>query len=73
MEKPFGQDLWRHVEAVHVDRDGTFRAPARITEEDGLVVGADAVAQVDAHREHAAAAVPAARRPGLLSRLLRRP
>ncbi|MFC5175656.1 hypothetical protein [Nocardioides taihuensis] len=68
MEKPFGQDLWRNLQAVHVDRDGTFRAPVRITGDDGIVVGVDAVEHVDARHP-----APTDRRPGLLSRLLRRP
>jgi hypothetical protein len=67
MEKPFGQDLWRNVQAVHVDRDGTFHAPARITEEGGLVAGVDTAAQADA-----AGAGPAQERPGFIARLLRR-
>ena len=68
MDKPFGQDLWRNVQSVRVDRDGTFHAPARITDDGGLVVGADAVDQADAAPQSA----PAERRPGLLARFLRR-
>ena len=68
MEKPFGQDLWRNMQSVRVDRDGTFRAPARITEDGGLEVGVGAVEQPDAARQ----AAPPGRRRGLLARLLHR-
>lgn len=67
MDKPFGQDLWRNVQSVRVDRDGTFHAPARITEEDAPVVGTDAVEPGAAQQ-----AAPPERRPGRFTRLLRR-
>ncbi|MEI5673299.1 MULTISPECIES: hypothetical protein [unclassified Nocardioides] len=67
MSKPFGEDLWRNVQAVRLDGDGTFHAPVRANGTDGIVVGTEAIAAADARP-----ADPAPARPGLLRRLLRR-
>lgn len=60
MSKPFGEDLWRNVEAIRIDPDGTFRAPVEVGR--GVVAGVGALAGAPAGRDPA-------RRPGPLARL----
>jgi hypothetical protein len=63
MSKSFGEDLWRNLQGVRIDRDGTFRAPVRANPHDGVVVGHDAIERSEPDQG------PSERRPGPLARL----
>jgi hypothetical protein len=64
VSKPFGEDLWRNVKSVRIDKDGTFHAPVRADGVDGIVVGVDAVEDLPPR--------PRTKRRGVLRRILRR-
>lgn len=49
-ENGFGSNLWKSMQAVKIDTDGTFRAPVRANGRDGIVFGADAVEKAGAQR-----------------------
>jgi hypothetical protein len=44
MTKPFGEDLWKNLQAVSFGQDGGIDAPVRADGKDGIRIGADAVA-----------------------------
>lgn len=35
----FGSELWKQMQKVRIDRDGTFRAPVKANGKDGIVIG----------------------------------
>lgn len=37
--KGFGTDLWKQMQKVRIDRDGTYRAPVKANGRDGIVIG----------------------------------
>lgn len=56
----FGSDLWKQMQKVRIEKDGTLRAPVKVTGEDGIVIGEpplDPLAQ-------------RTRKPGLVARVL---
>ncbi|MBZ5740304.1 hypothetical protein [Nocardioides mangrovi] len=66
----FGSGLWKNLQQVRLGEDGGIEAPVRVNGEDGIVIGADAVAAAEARQ--ATEGGGAAPRRGLLRRLLRR-
>jgi hypothetical protein len=43
----FGSNLWKNLQAVKLGDDGGIEAPVRANGRDGIVVGSDAVANLD--------------------------
>jgi hypothetical protein len=67
-DKGFGSDLWKNVQAIRLGKDGGIEAPVRANGRDGIVVGVDRVAEVDARLPDAT--TPSS--PGFVRRLLNR-
>ena len=59
----FDNPLWRQVQKIELDRDGTMRVPAKANAEEGIVLG-DGLTAVPRTGDPASG-----RRPGRLARL----
>jgi hypothetical protein len=44
----FGSDLWKNLQGIKLGHDGGIEVPVRANDRDGVVVGLNAVAAVDA-------------------------
>jgi hypothetical protein len=44
MTQPFGEDLWKNVQAVRLSADGGIEAPVRVDGDQGIRIGVDAIA-----------------------------
>ena len=63
MAKGFGEDIYRQVRKVRIDRDGTFRAPVKADGKDGIVFGDPPI--MNFRRDLA----ETPKRPGLITRI----
>lgn len=55
----FGSDLWKQMQKVRIDKDGTFRAPVTADGKEGIVIGDPPLDPLGRHPQ----------KPGLLARI----
>ena len=68
MAKGFGEDLYRQMQKVRIDKDGTFRAPIKANGTDGIVFGDPPLADARPDPAEPGASAPV-KAPGLLNRI----